>query len=101
MFPQRQIPPQYRRQLGGPFGRPHSPIRPQVRPNRQPIIPPIGRGSSPVQSSGGQSGDLLSFFRKEDGKFDFKKIGTTASQMKGAYNQIRQFSPMITKFLGR
>ena len=100
MFPQRQIPPQYRRQLGDPFGRPHSAIRPQVRPNRQPIIPPIGRGST-LPSSGGQGSDLLSFFRKEDGKFDFQKVGTTASQMKGVYNQIRQFSPLLTKFLGR
>lgn len=97
MFPPRQFPP---RQGGGPFGRPRPPVGPQFRPNRQSIISPIRRGQTSVPPPGGQR-DLLSFFRKEDGKFDFQKIGATASQMKGAYDQIRQFTPMITRFLGR
>ncbi|MFD1738967.1 YppG family protein [Bacillus salitolerans] len=87
MFAPRQNPFAYRNPpIRQPF---FTQPRGQVRPGRRMIGQP------------NQPNSLLSHFRNEDGKWDFQKIASTASQMRGMYNQVAGFVPMITRFLGR
>ncbi|MEW9502676.1 YppG family protein [Jeotgalibacillus marinus] len=92
-----------------PPGRPMPPMRPRqpmpqyshVQPGRplqgRPRIPLQGQPGRPLQGQQFQKkpNALLSHFKTDEGKFDFKKISSTAQQMHGLYNQM---SPLL-KFI--
>ncbi|MBE4907658.1 hypothetical protein IMZ08_06280 [Bacillus luteolus] len=102
MFPPRQVPLR-RGAVGNPLNR-HPFLGqavPRPRPQRVPFAAPLGRPPRQIGPSTGQRRDLLSYFRKEDGTYDFQKMTATAGQIKGVYNQVAGFAPMITKLLGR
>ncbi|MFZ3591278.1 YppG family protein [Bacillus sp. DJP31] len=113
MFPQQRANPFLSRYPENPIGRrqlfgarANTPFGP---PGRSPFgaRAPLGlsRRGPTLQNQpkpvGQNKGDLMSYFRKSDGKIDFGKITSTASQMRGMYTQVSGIAPMITKFFGR
>ncbi|WP_407271216.1 YppG family protein [Radiobacillus sp. PE A8.2] len=87
--------------------RSHQPLPRRAMPFQAPVAPPrrtpirLPRPPIAGRPAGGQLNNVLANFRKSDGKWDTKKISSSATQMMSYYDQFKKFSPMIMSFLGK